>query len=131
MRIVIVVDANVILSALLGGKPSSILFDGRFHFVSTRFTINEVRKYLPRLAKKLSITPNKLETLLGKLPVLVYGRTFYKEKLKEAEKMIGNIDKKDIEILALALMLETYLWSQDRDFDECGYQKVLKTYHFI
>ncbi len=52
MRIAIVVDANIVMSALLGGKPSAILFDHRFQFVTTEFTIKEVEKYLPRLEKK-------------------------------------------------------------------------------
>ena len=32
MRITVVVDANVIMSALLGGRPSTILFDHRFQW---------------------------------------------------------------------------------------------------
>lgn len=45
--------------------------------------------------------------------------------------MIGHIDVKDIDILALALELDAYLWSQDKDFEGCGYSKLLKTYNFI
>lgn len=45
--------------------------------------------------------------------------------------MISHIDKKDIDILALALKFETYLWSQDKHFDSSGYSKILKTYDFI
>jgi predicted nucleic acid-binding protein len=55
MNIAIVVDANVILSALIGGKSGLILFDSRFEFVTTDFTIEEVKKYLPKLALKLDI----------------------------------------------------------------------------
>ncbi len=49
----IVVDANIILSALLGGTPSSVLFDGRFRFITTEYTIREVRKYIPKFALTL------------------------------------------------------------------------------
>ena len=45
--------------------------------------------------------------------------------------MIEEIDKKDVDILALALQFDTYLWSQDRDFETAGYLKILKTYNFI
>ena len=34
----IVVDANVILSALLGGSARFVLFDRRFEFVTAEFT---------------------------------------------------------------------------------------------
>lgn len=60
MNIIVAVDANIILSALLGGKPSSILFDPRFRFVSTEFTIQEVEKYLPILGEKLKIDPKNI-----------------------------------------------------------------------
>lgn len=131
MKIIVVVDANIILSALLGGKPSIILFDSRFQFVTTEFTIKEVKKYLPKLAKKLDIPQEELNLLLEKLPLLVYENNFYNYKSEKAKDMIGEIDEKDIEILALALKLETYLWSQDKDFERCGYSKILKTYNFI
>lgn len=131
MKIVIVVDANIILSALLGGKPSSILFDSRFQFTTTKFTISEVKKYLPKLTSKLDISQRELNMLLEKLPISIYGKYFYGNELKEAEIMMEKIDKKDVDILALAMRLETHLWSQDKDFEKCGYSKILKTHNFI
>ncbi|PJB99512.1 MAG: hypothetical protein CO077_01390 [Candidatus Nealsonbacteria bacterium CG_4_9_14_0_8_um_filter_35_12] len=131
MKILVVVDANVILSALLGGKPSDILFDGRFQFVTTEFTLKEVKKYFPRLEKKLEIPQRKLISLLEGLPLTIYAKDFYKDKLKEAKEVIAHIDKKDVEILALALKLETFLWSQDKHFEKAKYSKLLKTYDFI
>lgn len=131
MRIIVIVDANIILSALLGGKPSSILFNPNFRFITTGFTISEVRKYLPRVEKKLGLSQKELTSFLSELPLEIYERTFYKDKLKKAEKMIGHIDKKDIDILALTLKSETYLWSQDKHFEKSGYKKILKTGDFI
>lgn len=131
MRIIIAVDANIILSALLGGKPSSILFDPRFHFVTTRFTLEEVEKYMPRLAKKLNLPEKSFRELLHKLPILAYSKKYYTGKIKDAKAMIWEIDKKDVDILALALQFDAHLWSQDRDFEKVGYSKVLKTYNFI
>lgn len=131
MKIIIVVDANIILSALLGGKPSSILFDSRFYFATTEFTINEVKKYLPVLEKKLEVSKIKLLSSLNMLPFKIYKGSFYQNNLKEAKNMIAHIDKKDVDILALALKLETYLWSQDKDFEKAGYEKLLKTHNFI
>jgi len=131
MKIIVVVDANIVLSALLGGKPSNILFNGRFQFATTEFTLKEVKKYFPRLEKKLGIPQRKLISLLESLPLTVYEKDFYKDKIEEAKRLIAHIDKKDVEILALALKLETFLWSQDRHFEKTEYQKLLKTYDFI
>lgn len=131
MRINIAVDANIIISALLGGKPSEILFNPEFCFVTTKFTIEEVRKYFPRIEKKIGSNQKEIENLLNKLPLMVYSEEFYKEKLSQAEEKIGEIDEKDVDILALALQLNTYVWSQDKDFEEADYDKILKTYNFI
>lgn len=131
MQIAIVADANVILSALLGGKPSLILFDSRFEFVTTEFTISEVEKYIPMVSKKLSLAQKVIQKQLEKLPLKVYEGDFYQGSFTEAKTMIEEIDKKDVDILALAIELETYLWSQDKDFEEAGYSKLLKTHDFF
>lgn len=131
MKIAIVVDTNIILSALLGGKPSVILFDGRFQFATTHFTLNEAKKYLPRLARKIGVAEEKLTRLLDELPIQIYSRNFYRDKLRAARKMMDHIDSKDTEILALAIKMGIFIWSQDKHFDKAGYSKILKTYDFI
>jgi predicted nucleic acid-binding protein len=131
MKIIVAVDANIILSALLGGKPSTILFDYRFNFITTKFTINEVEKYIPKLEKKLNISQKEIILLLDALPLKTYSKEFYKDRIEQSKNMIFHIDKKDVEILALALKFQTYLWSQDKHFDKSGYTKILKTCNFI
>ncbi len=83
------------------------------------------------MGEKLGISQKELVSLLSELPFQVYNSGFYKDKLKEAKEMIFHIDKKDVEILALALKLGTFIWSQDKHFDKSGYRKILKTYDFI
>lgn len=131
MSIIIVIDANIIISALLGGKPSIILFDGTYKFSTTEFTIDEVKKYIPRLAKKLGVEEIKLHYLLENLSIFIYSKSFYKKEFSKAKRLIGHIDPKDVDVLALALKFETYVWSQDKHLDECGYEKLLKTHNFI
>lgn len=128
---VIAVDANVILSALLGGKPSYILFDPRFQFITAEFTLDEVHKYLPRLAKKLVVPISTLETALHLLPIQSFAKRTYYSHLVIAQNMIDHIDNKDSDILALALRFDCYLWSQDKDFERAQYHKLLKTYQFL
>ncbi len=131
MKIFIAVDANIILSALLGGKSAVLLFDSRFAFITTRFTTNEVERYLPKLAGKLRVRQEKLADLLYTLPITIYEARDYTDSLDYAKQLIGSIDPKDVDILALALHFGTYLWSQDKNFEQAGYQKLLKTYQFI
>lgn len=47
MKIKIVVDTNIIVSALLGGKPRFILFNPAFEFVIAEYTLKELEKYIP------------------------------------------------------------------------------------
>jgi hypothetical protein len=49
----LVIDANPIISALLGGTAREVLFSHKFLFFSTQHTLFEVEKYLPNLAKRL------------------------------------------------------------------------------
>ncbi len=65
------------------------------------------------------------------IPLTIKKRDFYGESLSEAEEMIGEIDEKDIDILGLAIETNNYLWSQDKDFEKAGYEKLLKTKDFF
>ena len=42
----IIIDATPIISALIGGISREIIFDNTYEFLTTEFTINEVKKYL-------------------------------------------------------------------------------------
>ena len=47
---------------------------------------------------------------------------------KEAEKIIGNIDPKDVPFVALALAIENEgIWSNDKHFEEIKQIKIWKT----
>ena len=134
MKIRIVVDANIIISALLGGKPRFILFDPKFEFITTSFTLNEVKKYIPLISKKSGILEKEIEEGLNLIPIKIIPSSYYQKHIKEAEKFMRNIDKNDIEILALYLKERTYLWSEDKDFEKVRKKvkiNLLKTEDFL
>lgn len=131
MKIEIVVDANIIISALLGGSPREILFDHRFRFLTTEYTIDEVKKYVPVISEKANTDEEYIVKTLDLIPLDVKKKNFYDGSTDEAFGLIGEIDKKDVEILALALETDNYLWSEDKDFEEAGYRKLIKTKDFF
>ena len=47
----LVVDANIFISALIGGKAAEILFNPNFDLLTTERTTWEVKKYIPQLAE--------------------------------------------------------------------------------
>jgi len=118
MRLRIVVDANILISALLGGKSRFILFDPKFEFIVNEFTLREVEKYIPFISKKSGVSEKEIRKGISLLPLKIVSKNYYKDYLKQAEKLIGKIDKNDIDILALYLKEKTFLWSEDKDFEK-------------
>jgi predicted nucleic acid-binding protein len=114
----LVIDANPIISALLGGKARKILFSSKFQFFSTQHSLFEVEKYLPVLAKKIGLPEEELFRASQLLPITVYQPIEYDAQVQRAFELIGHRDAKDAPILALALHLGYPLWSDDRDFED-------------
>ena len=88
--------------------------------VTTKFTMNEVLSYLPRLAKKISVPDALLRLELELLPLTIYEKESYQDQLTEAKKRIGERDPNDVALLALALELGYPVWSNDHDFEGTG-----------
>ena len=117
----LVVDANAIISALLGGVALQVFWSSSVkELVTTKFTINEILPYLPRLAKKISVPEALLRLELELLPLTIYEKGSYQGQLREANKRIGDRDPNDVDLLALTLTIGCPLWSNDHDFEGTG-----------
>lgn len=113
----LVVDANPILSAIIGGNArAAFLSAGNTIFYTTVFNYKEVEKYIPVLASKRDIPMEDLYMALSMLPLSVCDVDFYKNKVNQAKKLIENRDPNDVHLLALALRLGCPIWSNDKDF---------------
>ena len=113
----IVVDANILISALLNGSAKFILFDPKYEFVTTEFTVSEVYHFLPFIAKRSGVAIRELEVAIKLLHLVVRPRQYYRHMLSRARKVLRNIDLNDIDLLALYFVESTYLWSEDKDFE--------------
>jgi predicted nucleic acid-binding protein len=117
----LVADANVLLSALIGGRASIVLTHPSVERVYAAVaTLDEVHEYAGELARKKRVAPDVLLMSLASLPVVVVERTEYADKVKEAQKRIGERDPDDVDALALALHLRVPVWSNDDDFRGAG-----------
>lgn len=115
------VDANPILSALLGGQARRVFFESAIkEFAVPERVITEVQRYVPRVAEKLGVEQAFLEYALNLLPLRVYPGRRYARTVREARRRIEQRDPTDIDVLALALHLEVLVWSNDRDFEDTG-----------
>jgi predicted nucleic acid-binding protein len=114
-------DANVLLSAVLGGRAKLILTHPEItEVLTTGETLGEVQEYAGSLARKKRLAEDLVLLAVASLPVTVVGRDAYAGSIAEASRRIAKRDPKDVEILALAIACRVPLWSNDKDFENTG-----------
>jgi predicted nucleic acid-binding protein len=116
----IAADANVLLSAVLGHAALKVFTQTDVSVFTTKAVLDEVRDYLPVLAKQYDVLPEVLEAQLRLLAVRECERHEYAHKLEAAKRAIGKRDLDDVDLLALALAFGVPVWSNDSDFDDAG-----------
>ena len=114
-RLELAVDANPLISALLGGQALKLLYSPLFLFVTTERTTWEVKKYIPEIAERLEISEIEMLETFEDFPLVAYQSDLYSSALSRAKNRIGLRDPKDVDILALVYHLRTPLWTQDLD----------------
>jgi len=123
----LVVDANIFISALIGGKAGELLFNPNFDLLTTERTTWEVKKYLPQLAEYTENSPDHLLYLFELIPVRALQSKEYETSLSTAQLLIGERDPFDVDILALTLKTGVPLWSNDSDFEKIDEITLFKT----
>lgn len=117
----IVADANVLLSAVLGGRARLILQHPAVTEVLTaEQTLAEVEEYAGVLARRKLLDEDLVLLAVAALPVTVVARPAYASAPSKASKRIGGRDPNDVDILALAISFAIPLWSNDKDFKNTG-----------
>jgi len=117
----LVADANVLLSAVLGGRARLVLQHPSIEEVLTPLAaFAEVEEYAASLGQKKRISLDTLLLAVATLPVTVVDGSLYSAALAEAQRRIGRRDPNDVDVLALALHLHVPVWSNDNDFESAG-----------
>lgn len=135
------VDANPLLSAIIGGQTRTVFLNTpKTTFYTTLFNYKEVEKYIPILSTKRKIPIEDLYFVFSMLPLSVCDEDFYKNKIKQAKRMIEKRDPADVHpalqkargvnlipeswcgvhLFALGLKLGCPVWSNDKDFKGLG-----------
>ena len=123
-----VVDANVILSALIGGKAIRVFIEAKeLKFVTTDRVVGEVREYIPVLAKRKNLSRNVMEAVFSLLELEVVEKEAYLQHVPKALELIGRRDPDDADLVALALALNCPVWTNDNDLVELKEIKTLTT----
>ena len=117
-RLELAVDANSLISALLGGRALQLLFNPLFFFVTTERTTWEVKRYISVIAERLGIAEIEVLNTFEDFPIRAYQSYFYETAIGRATNAIEHRDPKDIDILALTYYLRIPLWTHDLDLIE-------------
>lgn len=115
VRLELAVDANPLISALLGGFAFGLLFNPLFRCYTTERTTWEVKRYIPMISERSGVPEADVLTLFETFPLTAHQSSFYEERRVLATERIGARDPKDIDILALTYKLEAPLWTEDPD----------------
>lgn len=117
----LVADANVLLSALIGGRAARVLMHPAVaEVLTTAATFAEVQEYAPVLGARRGLTEDRVLLALAALPVSLVPASSYSMQMREARRRMAHRDPDDVELLALAIETELPIWSNDEDFAEGG-----------
>src|SRR5262245_25890207 len=106
-------DANVLLSAVLGHAALRVFTEAEVSVVTTSGVLQEVREYIPLVARQYAILPQALEAQLRLLAVRECEEREYAHERGAARRAIGRRDPNDVDLLALALAFSIPVWSND------------------
>jgi predicted nucleic acid-binding protein len=123
----IVLDANILIRAVLGQRVIELIetYAGRVSFVCPEQAFDEAEKHLPAITKRRGGDARAQQTVLDALGQLakfieIIPQVTFESFEAEARMRLRGRDEEDWTYLALALMLECPIWSEDTDFFGAG-----------
>jgi predicted nucleic acid-binding protein len=117
----VIADANVVLSALIGGRARLVIASTQGpECIATQAVAAEIARHVPGLAAKRGLDQALLFATLQAMPIAWALAVDYQDHREEAEKRIAARDPDDWPTVALALRLDLPVWSQDKDLADAG-----------
>jgi predicted nucleic acid-binding protein len=121
---VVVLDANILIRAVLGTRVLGLLrkYAGRVEFMAPDVMFQEAREHLPGVleSRRIPTAPAMAALeLVDRLVQMVEAET-YGPFESIARERIDRRDEEDWPVLAAALALGCPIWTEDTDFFGCG-----------
>jgi predicted nucleic acid-binding protein len=124
MKKLIVLDANILIRAILGERVPSLLkkYDERVSFFTPASCYDQVRHHLPIILQKRNLPSECFICAIEILTKIVkpLNPKTYCDYEYEAKQRIQERDPFDWEIVALSLALNCPIWTEDNDFFGIG-----------
>ena len=128
--IFLVVDVNVVISALLGVGDSYGIFarsrkEQKFWFITPEFLLVELNKHSSETARRTNFSLEEAQIVSNFISkkVIFVNEYFYEEKVEEARTILRGHEK-DAPYLALALTMNCNILSGDKTFKRLCPDKV-------
>lgn len=131
---ILVVDANILFAALIKARGTrSVLLFSDNNFYTPEHSIQEFKKHLPTLQKKMGLPEKEIIELLEKLVEESETKIIPFEEFKYCESQAKEIspDPDDVAYIALALHLGCPLWSNDKALKKQTTIKVYSTQELV
>ncbi len=129
----LVVDSNVIFSALIKGSKSAalkILYGENIEFFAPEETLEEFKKYAATLKGKSKEDFQEL-LLLVFSEVKIIPANYYSRCMRDAFEVMKNIDEKDSPFIALGMALNCPVWSDDKKLKTQDKVEIISTPELI
>lgn len=118
----LVIDTNEIIAALLkAGVTRRILFDRRLSFLTPEYSLEELERHIGELSSRSGISEEELRLSANIIfeKIEIVPSSEYVDKIPEADRVMGSIDKGDVPFIALALAVPNDgVWSHDPHFQK-------------
>jgi predicted nucleic acid-binding protein len=117
-------DANILIRAALGKRVHALLkaYEDSVAFYTSDVCFDDARKYIPQVLNTRGGDPETGIAVLDQVRLLVQpvDESLYRDFEQLArERMIAR-DVEDWPIVAVAIMLNVPIWTEDRDFFGSG-----------
>lgn len=129
----IVLDSNIIFSALISGKDLYIDIFKALQIYVPDFIFLEIAKYKARITRKTKIEKDFIyfvRELFSEITVIP-GLAISKKSAESAYLLCRDIDPQDMPYLALSIELDFPLWTNDKKLihglAQKGYDKIITT----
>lgn len=131
----IVLDSNVLLAALLkDALVRFIILTSGMDFYSPKYCLQEIKKHEPEFLVRTGLNQKELNSVLCYIlkKVKLVEESTLELHIKEAKKIIGAVDPKDVAFIAAAIAVNADgIWSFDRHFERQNRFKVFTTQEII
>ena len=115
----LVVDANIILSSLVRGRLTDILLSPKIELIAPELLFLEIRKNKEEIKQKSYLSEEQFEILLAILErrIKIIPINEFREYIPAAQKFLVE-HKKDIPYVALALKQKCPFWTYEKRFQK-------------